>query len=881
LGAAGAYASEADPTGEISNDISTFVKAAIGLGAASVATGALHGIGKVAGDFGPTMERGLVSMAKRNSMSDRLMALRTVADRAFENGEITLKQHEDLSRIPHEFYKAEREQYNSGADKRHADMMVKWQDAPEAWANKANRIFENLDPGEIPYNDKYGSKQFKEYMSDIRSWWDDIVEKNRIAVKNGVEGVEELPATPASFRTFGAPEGTLAAPFKNAFAAIKGETHGVNAKNLQKMKDAVREWYQENSYIKDGKLHFRGNKRPKYLDNTGNFEKDIKDMKRTLHENDVNLGNYNEFIEQEAEMVPRYFVGERGAVVGDNLRDVGTSGKVLPYMGEDVHGASHGSIFRDLAQMDHAVSGASSHSAEIENVLRNLGGTKDAQMSPAYNAIRALIGTPQEHGTLLGDLYTQRGVPLKTNKSGGIVGRALEANKAMFGTAATAVLTTNPTSAVKQEFQVPLAAGAHGGSEKLGSHVKYRVKSMASGHPIIRDIAGLERQIDPNQTRYTKYKPFSENTAQQKLAVEMRATSEIQDIFNPANDARYKNYRDLMWTPEEQAVLRYATGDGTHPVDKSVSEGLEASHIVRELEASNGSELATSRPSFTKGSDFAKAFSGFIGTPLGIDMSIIANKGKYGSAPIKGSAGLAQASGYLLGQHAANLYAASSPAIKTAVLASQGSYVPAAMTGIRMYANQQSDDDPRTMAEMDKAQELERFMKSPTAAQSLTAIADAVPTKVFNPADILSGFTSSQPSVEKKISKAMGEKQVYTKGGSVADALQMVAPGIAVPANMAWRAGELIANSDYSLPGNRDVSGGIKRLASRENPIPALSQYLSFNYLDNGKPNIKAINDDMKRIDYLVENGIILPDEANRARQTLEIMKIKPKGGSR
>lgn len=879
MGAAGAYASEADPTGEVAEGISDLAKAAIGLGAASAATGVLHLAGSKLGDFWPFMENRIVGLAKRNTMSDRLMALRTVADRALENGEITPAQHEDLSKAIHEMHKAEREQYNSGADRRHAKMMVKWQDAPESWANAANRILENMDPGEIEYTQAYGPDKFNEYMSDIHSWWDDIVQKNRIAVKNGVKGVDELPVTPSSFRTFGAPEGTFAAPFKNAFAAAKGGTHGISKANIPKMQDALREWYHENSYIKDGKLHFKGNKRPKYLDGD-EFKNDLTNGIREISDKDVNLSNYDQFIEQEAEKLPGYVVGRRNRIVEGELADAG-SGKVLPYMGEDVHGASHGSIFRDLAQMDHAASGSAAHSVEAENALKDfVTRSVDANKSDAYNAIIKLIGEKgvPKHGTILGDLYTQRGMPPKTEKSKDWIGRLTGVNKALFGPAATMVLTTNPTSAVKQEFQVPLAAGAHGGAAKAAKHVKYRVKSMASGHPILRDVAGIEKQIDPNQTRYSSFKPFSENTAQQKLAVEMRAVSEIQDIFNPANDARYKNYRDHLWTPDEQDILREATGNGTHPLDPSVSEGLEASHIMRELEASNGAELPTSRPAFTKGSDIMKAASGFIGTPLGIDMSIIANKGKYGSAPVKGTAGIAQASGYLLGQHAANLYAASSPAIKAGVLAAQGSYIPAAMTTARMYANQRDNGDPRSMAEIDKQQELDRFLQSPSATQFASALADAVPTKVFDPADIIAQMDSDQPTFEKKISKAMGERQAYSGSSSpVSDALSLAFPGIAVPVTVATKTVNLLLNNEYSEPGSHDVVGGVKRLASRENPIPMLSQYLSFRSEYEQKVNLKAINDGLKKIDDLESRGIILPLEANQSRMLLNAMKAKMK----
>lgn len=898
MGAAGAEAAglgddkdgEAEAKGVVSDILSeamTVGKVAAGLAGVGVAS---HLGGKMIGEFGPSMEVAVAKAAKLNTMADRTLSIRTLADRALANGEISAAEHSAITNSIHEVNKAERAQFNSGATARRIAGLQKFSKAPESWANAVNKIFDNMNPGKIEFTEGFGPKEFNEYKDFITSWWHDIKEKNRIAIKNGVKGVDDLPPEPGSFHGIGAPEASGfigSSALKNAWGALIRRTWGVFKRNLPEMEASVREYFQENSHInsKTGKIEWEPGKRPRYLD-SDKVSADLasEDPKsRQIAESDVNAGNYDEWVEQESKKLPDYFVGGDAFKHDENFIDDGMSGRVLPRMGDAVHGTTTEEMLRKLERMDINASAAAEHNPATEKFLEEFGSRGfPASGSDAYKSLIDLIGKRDQHGSLLGDIYTQRGKQPETKQ---IWSRLTRANQALFGPSAATVLSSNPTSGVKQDVQVPLTTGAHGGIKKSGSQIKYRVKSMGAS-PIGRIFTGMEEQVDPNHVGYTELQPFSKNTAQQKFAATMRAESEIQDIFNPKNDARYKNYRDYLWTPEEQEILRAATENGTKPLNKAASQGLEANHVIRELETSNGSELPTSRPSFTKWNTLSRAASGFIGTPLGLDMSIIAHKGKYGSAPVKGSAGLAQAAAWLGGQHAGNLVASSSPGLKAAVLLGQGSYVPGAIALAR-YSN-----DEKSSSEINRANELAEFNSMPAYKQALIAAADFAPTKVFDANWVRDALSDKPSQTQATINKMFGYtpagKFVSSAANPIADVASMVFPGIATPVQIGSKLIN-IARSDDFREGSEPWSPAIPaaRFASSENPIPYLSQNLSFKFLNEQRLSYKKVNDNEELLARMAKDPqLFTPAEINealafKAAYSVDPKAKKPKGGSR
>ena len=500
-----------------------------------------------------------------------------------------------------------------------------------------------------------------------------------------------------------------------------------------------------------------------------------------------------------------------------------------PYMGPDIHGASVKQWADYLARMEDRASMLEKHSPEmdqaldrIRNILKDHEKDADLSLQDAQNisTMLRLVGeSPKPNGsyptaTISGDVQTQRGIRGQDamDESWAYLNSILK-QTAPLGY--FAYLSTNPGSAIIDPVQQGMATFA-----TLGPKAALRGGiSRIQRAPLVSRFFGKEVSLDPTKTFSRPIQPFSTSN---EIAGPVAADVAIKDLHRVLTDPKAADYRDFMYSPDEQIKLLSAY-DKNGNLDLNKAGDLPWRHVGNFLAAVNGTETASSAPALFRG-PWGSALGSFLKTPTGIASSIYSSMGKYGFGDKSFGWQARYAMAPLL-QAIAVRGAKASPYLSSGLLALSAAGPLKGLTGLGPAALELYNSGEPTDAQEKARQDLETMgamaKNGQFARLAATGASEAFPSRSFQPSDLIQG---SRTSLDKS---AMGAQMPLQNQSPVDLSLSQILPGLYGPFSMGYQMASL--PSKYG-----GIGGGAKAsLMNSVSPFPFLRQLspLSFSVM--------------------------------------------------
>ena len=699
---------------------------------------------------------------------------------------------EDLRTVRNGIHDAEGTQVRYGRNDWKNSFVNKWNWMPKEWEEAGQRLLSGRPMGDVPPVPGHSPSEIGAYANDIRAEYS----KNggRINAAGAPLGVPHVSETARELHPqlsgneiydFGNAwlnrhPGTGVTPM--GYEIVPGSVDKAAAEAAR----AIKSYFESNLVMgKNGPEWVNGEAfKTDYLDDP-ELSKKFKEL-RTQDDLDAWIDKESKRVAHVAASGEDRMHPVNEATITDEYR------RKYPYMGPGIHSASVKQWADYLARMDDRASMLEKHSPEMDRAIDRIrkilkehqkDGSLDQNASANLKAMLGLVGEePKTNGaypvaTIAGDVQTQRGI-----RGQDAMGEtAAYFNNILKQTAPIgyfASLSTNPGSAIIDPVQQGMATFATLGPKAALQGGISRLQRS----PVVSRLFGKEVSLDPTKTFSRPIQPFSTSN---EIAGPVAADVAIKDLHRVLTDPKAADYRDFMYSPDEQIKLLSAY-DKNGNLDLNKAGDLPWRHVGNVLAAVNGTETASSGPALFRG-PWGSALGSFLKTPTGIASSIYNSAGKYGFGNKSFGWQARYAMAPLL-QALAVRGAKASPYLSSGLLAMSAAGPLKGLTGLGPAALELYNSREPTDAQEKARQDLETIKNLGEQAAGgdlgaagrlvATGAAEAFPSRSFQPSDLIQG---ARTGLDKS---AMGAQTPLPNQSPVDLSLSQILPGLYGPFSM-------------------------------------------------------------------------------------------------
>lgn len=703
------------------------------------------------------------------------------------------------------------------------DFVGRWNWMPKEWEDAANRVLGGMSRGDVPSVAGHDPSEIGQFANEIRAKYG----QNAASINDNGEALGLPKVNETARELHPQTTGNEIKDFGNAWLNRHPGTGftpmgqeivpgSVNA-SAKTMAKSIKDYFDANlEMTPNGPAWVNGEDFSTPYLNDPELAPKFKSLRTQA--------DLDQWINDESDRLAKYVASGKDrmhpvneATVTDEYR------RKYPYLGPDVHHATVKQWADYLARMEDRAQMISKHSpemdvslADIRQQLRKASFAKDLSPDDA-NAIKAyqsILGTDENltggaypANTISGDVQTQRGIrgqPAMDEKSAYIAN--LLKQTAPLGYFFT--LGTNPASAIADPVQQAGAMFATLGPKAMLQGGISRLQRS----PLVSKFFGKEVPLDPTRALSRSFEQFPTSN---EIAPSVTADVALKDVHNVLTDPKRADYRNFLWSPDEQArLLSSYDANGNLNLDKAGD--LPWRHAANVLAAINGTETASSAPALFRG-PYGGGLGAFLKTPVGIASSILNSAGKYGFGDKSFGYQARYAMAPLL-QAIAVRGAKASPYLSSGLLAMSA----ASPLGLVPSALELYNSDKPTETQARAQQDLETIAKLGKSGNfgDLVGMAagEAFPSRNIQVSDILQ---NARGSLDKS---AMGAQTPMPNQNPADLTLSQVLPGLYGPFSMGYQAATL--PKKYGGFGN-GVEAGVTNGAS---PFPILRQLSPFQY---------------------------------------------------